>query len=219
MIFFYPASTQVQRKIPKETIYNRIRPSGAVKQIFVQQLDSIVWQNKLAASTLNINEHSDVPEIQVFRLHLRTAKLDERVLVSLDKYIPSPIVFELSYQGQLQQAMCYKRTSLAENSKQVLSGYFYSNHASAEAEGDALPFASDTKQLYHTLLRNLLPVAARPQESLEQQLERIEQINSLQKQIRTLQSKINKEKQFNRQVHMHQSQQKLQQQLNELTVN
>jgi Domain of unknown function (DUF4391) len=47
-----------------------------VKKLFVQQVEQIVWQFKLAPETINLPARPAVPEIQVFAIQLKTPELN-----------------------------------------------------------------------------------------------------------------------------------------------
>jgi hypothetical protein len=94
----------------------------------------------------------------------------------------------------------HKRPSAAEAGKWVIDGYFAGEWQPAAAERRALPIALDLLSLYEQLLRSLLSQAARPGESLPEQVERLTQLRSLQSEYKKLEARLRKEKQFNRKV-------------------
>ena len=67
----FPASTIVDRRVPKQSFYDNISISPGLKRAFVDQISLIIWRNKLAESTLAISAGKDIREIQVFELQLR----------------------------------------------------------------------------------------------------------------------------------------------------
>ena len=48
VLFDYPKKAAFGRVLPKNKIYEHGSPSAAVKQLFVRQVEQIVWQYKLA---------------------------------------------------------------------------------------------------------------------------------------------------------------------------
>lgn len=50
----FPASTEFNKKIPKQKFYDNLDISPALRRVFVDQIRLVYWRNKLAASTLNI---------------------------------------------------------------------------------------------------------------------------------------------------------------------
>ena len=96
MLFNYPRSAKFGRVLPKSKIYEHAKPGAAVKNLFVSQVEQIVWQYKLAPETINLKQSRAVPEIQIFRLALKTAELKHEVLRCIDKAIQFPIIFRIT---------------------------------------------------------------------------------------------------------------------------
>ena len=200
----YPRQAAFGRVLPKNKIYERSGADTRVKQLFVDQVEQIVWQYKLAPETINLPARPGVPEVQVFSIQLKATELDEDVLRCIDGAVQYPVVFEL-HQGQGEQAKtrvvaAYKRPSEADASRWVLSNYFASAWMPAGSARAAMPLALDMAHLYSTLLQGLLPMQARPQEALPDLVLRVEQAASKRREVEKAQSRLAKEKQFNRKV-------------------
>jgi hypothetical protein len=73
--------------------------------------------------------------------------------------------------------------------------------------------ALDLQGLYEQLFRSLLPYPARPDESLGEQLQRIEHAQNLQSHASRLEARMAREKQFNRKVALNTELRELQHQL------
>ena len=86
--FDYPTGSAFGRVLPKNKIYEHAKASSKLKNLFVRQVDKIVWKYKLATETINIPAKKSVPEIQIFSITLKTGELHEDVLRSIDKAIP-----------------------------------------------------------------------------------------------------------------------------------
>ena len=67
----FPKSTEFNKKIPKTKFYEHIELGRKIKDSFVKDIDSIIWANKIAPSTVNIAAGEKVTEIQVFRIILK----------------------------------------------------------------------------------------------------------------------------------------------------
>ena len=216
ILFDYPKNAAFGRVLPKSKIYEHGSPSAAIKALFVKQVEQISWQYKLAGETINIKGTKAVPEIQVFSVALKDAELKSEVLRCIDQAIPYPIIFELSFNDKVKAIAAYKRPSEADVSKWVLGSYLESEWLSIDAERTSLPPALDLKALYAQLLRPLIPLKPLPKESLQAQMERFEQIRSKQRELEKHQSKLNKEKQFNRKVELNAACRQLQQEITQL---
>ncbi|MBA1446586.1 MAG: DUF4391 domain-containing protein [Chromatiales bacterium] len=198
--FHYPKQAAFGRVVPKNKIYQHAKPSSAVKQRFVSQIDKIVWLYKLASETINLTSCRAVPEIEIFEVQLKTPELTEEVLRSIDQAIPFPIIFELRYQEQVRLTAAYKRPSEADGAKWVVDGYLSSPWLPVDTERAPLPVSLDLERLYDQLLRALLPMQGRAGEALKDQINRYAEIQRKEKECNKLESRLRREKQFNRKV-------------------
>ncbi|WP_027858949.1 DUF4391 domain-containing protein [Marinobacterium jannaschii] len=155
-LFAWPQTAAFGRAVPKRKIYQHADAKTALKDLFVQEVDQLTWAYKLAPETINISATEAVSEIQIFQVKLKTPRLDHKVLQAIDKAIPFPILFELSYRGQVKLAAAYKRPHETDNSRWALSRYFESAWVSKEAQREPLPMALDLSLLYKLLLSPLV---------------------------------------------------------------
>jgi len=217
VLFDYPKGTGFGRVLPKKKIYEHSGPSAAVKGLFVRQVEQIVWQYKLAPETVNLKPARAVPEIQIFRIALKTGELKHDVLQCIDRAIPFPILFELRYEEKIKAIAAFKRPSDADRSKWVVSDYFESTWLPTDAPRTPLPVALDLEVLYAHMLTALMPFPVRPGEGLQARVERMEQTRSKQRELGKCEARLRKEKQFNRKVAINAELRDLKQELAELT--
>lgn len=200
VLFDYPKNATFGRVLPKNKIYEHGSVSSAIKQLFVRQVEQIVWQHKLAPETINLKASKAVPEIQIFSITLKEAELKPEVLRCIDLAIPFPIIFELRLGEKVQSIAAFKRPSEADASKWVVSEYFHSDWVSADAPRRPLPVVSHLEALYGHMLMTLMPYPARAGEDLQSQVERMERIRLKQRELERCETRLRKEKQFNRKV-------------------
>lgn len=198
----YPKQAEFNRVLPKSKIYEHGKPSHAVRGGFVKQINQIVWQYKLAPETINLPSRPSVPEIEIFSIELKTADVSEDVLRCIDKAIPLPIFYNLSFEGRIKTVAAYKRPSDADASRWVVDAYFESPWLPADGERSALPVALDMAGLYEQMLRHLMPTPARSGETLKDHVERQTQLRGKQNEYTKLEARLLREKQFNRKVEM-----------------
>lgn len=198
--FIYPPAAKFGKGIPKNKIYEHSGANTRLKDLFVKEVEQIVWQYKLAPETINLPARPGVPELQVFSLQIKTPELNREVLRAIDGAVQFPIVFELSFDGRTQVVACYKRPSEADASRWVLSSYFATDWMPAATTRTAMPLALDMAHLYAALLQRLLPMSARPQEALSDWIARVELAASKRREVEKTQARLAKEKQFNRKV-------------------
>ena len=214
-LFAYPTNAAFGRVLPKSKIYERTQPTTAVKELFVRQIEQIVWQYKLAPETINVQGTTIVPEIQIFRITLKTGELKPEALRCIDQAIPFPLVFELCHEGKVKSIAAYKRPSAADAAN--ISPYFAADWLPEDTPRHPLPVVFDLETLYAQLLAPLLPYPPRQGESLQAQVDRMDQIGQLQRELERCEVRLAKEKQFNRKVAMNAEKRELNGQLKDLT--
>ena len=200
MLFDYPKSAAFGRILPKNKIYEHAHPSTALKELFVRQVDQIVWKYKLAPETINLRQTPSVPEIEIFTITLKHGELKHDVLRCIDQAIPFPLLFELLYRDKCRLIAAYKRPSEADAAKWIVSDYFESAWLPIETPRAPLPVVLDLDALYEHLLSPLMPYPARQGERLQHRVERMSMIRFKQRELEKCEGRIQKEKQFNRKV-------------------
>lgn len=202
--FDYPKAAAFGRVVPKSRIYEHAGVGTALRDLFVSEVDQIVWKYKLAPETTNLAATKAVSEIQVFGITLRAGKLDEDVLRAIDRAIPFPLIFELSWSGKRKAVAAFKRPSDADTSKWVVSAYFATDWAPDEAPRRPLPFALNLGGLYDALLTALMPKAAAegelPGEDIQARVARMEAILAKTREVDRIKARLAREKQFNKRV-------------------
>jgi hypothetical protein len=201
-LFHYPKAAAFDRILPKSKIYEHSKPTSAVKELFVKQVDKIIWQYKLAPETINLPAKPNVPEIQVFTIALKTPELSEDVLRCIDQAIPLPIFYQLTFANRIKLKAAYKRPNDADVGKWVTESYFETDWLDKDTDRAELPVVLDLAGLYEHLLRPLLPLPPRTGESLKTQVERLGLLHTKQNEYRKLETRLNNERQFNRKVEL-----------------
>jgi len=202
-IYDFPKKAAYGKVIPKNKIYAYANPRTRIKELFVREVDKIVWSYKLSPQTLNLPESGFVKEIQIITIDLKSKDLDYDVLRTIDKAIPSPIIFVLRDNDKIRYTAAYKRQNEADKSKWVISEYFQSPWMKENKERQPLPVALNFRILYETLVKNLISITPFSDENLEEFIVRVEQIGVKQREAEKIQIKIKKEKQYNRQVELY----------------
>lgn len=213
----YPKQAAFGRNLPKNKIYEHSGANTRLKDLFVEQVEQIVWQYKLAPETINLPAKPVVPELQIFAVQLKVPELNLDVLRCIDGAVQFPIIFELSFDGHTQVVAAYKRPNESDASRWVLSDYFATAWLPSDIERAAMPLALDLGGLYEQVLHRLIPTPARPQESLPDLVARVEQVAAKQREVEKATSKLVKEKQFNRKVEINADLRKLKTELDGLT--
>lgn len=198
-ILQFPKKSEVVRVVPKGKVFENTDVSKSAKEAFAN-VSKIVWENKLSPSTVNLPERGWVHEIQVFSVHLKDYVNVYNILRSIDKAIHHPILFKLLYEGRVKYAAAFKRQSEADSSKWVTSEYFESGWIDNDAEKRQLPVVLNLESLYYEVLKFLMPMSPRENEPMSELVQRLETLRIKMKEADVLSGKLQREKQFNRQI-------------------
>lgn len=197
-----PKTTEFNKRIPKQKFYENLDISPALKRVFVDQIKVIYWRNKIAITTMNLSEGKEVKEIEVFEVRLNSPTLNESLLRQIDRQIPYHILFLLEYQGKYQAWIGYKETAASGNKAFKVNAYYCTEWLTE----DNLPLKLEGLNVdivYENFVRQIAGDKLKTEadgESLRESVARNEQKQILKKQIATLQAKIRKEKQLNKQM-------------------
>ena len=218
-LYKFPQQAKVDRLIPKNKFYEQGKANTKIEQLFVDQVENIRWAYKLASSTIHLQDQEDLKEIQIFRVKSRVEDLDVSILSFIDKLILTPIIFEVVYQDKVKVVATYKRLNQSNKTKAVI-GQYYASEWLEDHDRVELPIYLKLADLYEHFIAQLLPIAlSKDQEndnesvSIELQLQKVQQLESLQKQLNQLQSKLRNERQFNRKVELNKKVSELESQL------
>jgi hypothetical protein len=222
--FDYPHAAAFGRVVPKNKIYEHAGANAALKDLFVREVDQIVWRFKLAPETINLSATESVTEIQVFGISLKTPKLDDDVLRAIDRAIPFPLIFELSHAGKRMAVAAFKRPSEADGAKWVVSEYFATDWTPEDAPRAPLPVVLNLGALYDGMLSALLleqagrkrdtavlglgeaqqtaftNAAATPPVPISERVTRLEAIRAKTREVERIKARLTRERQFNKRV-------------------
>jgi len=184
-----PRTTQVNRRIAKEKLYQNATLTPQSRDMIKDQIDSVFWRNKLADSTMAISAGETVAEIQIFEIQLRQRELDKRVLPAIAKAIPYKILFILVFGDEAQVWI-------------EVSGTFY-NTDWQPLGGFALKFEGlNLDAVYENLVRQISGGRLGTEGDIEEAVDRDKQRQRLEHDIAALEKKLLREKQFNKQVEL-----------------
>jgi hypothetical protein len=184
-----PQSTEVNRRVAKEKLYANATLAPQLRDMIKDQIEAVIWRNKLADSTVGISASEEVKEIQVFEVQLRQRSLDKRVLPAIARAIPYKILFVLIFGDEAQAWI-------------EASGTFYST--------DWLPLDGFTPKfdglnldaVYENLARQIAGGRLEMVGDIGEAVNRDNQRQKLERDIAALEKKVLGERQFNRQVEL-----------------
>lgn len=197
-----PKTTEFNKRIPKQKFYNNLTITPALKKVFIDQIKTIYWRNKIATSTTNLAPGTAVTELEIFEVKLNSQILDDSFMRQIDKEIPYHILFILEYEGTYKAVIGYKEESGGNTAFKV--NRYYSTEWMDE---DALPLKLEglsMDSVYENFVRQIAgdKLQTDSGKSLKESVERDEKKQQLEKQIAALENKMRREKQLNRRMEM-----------------
>jgi len=211
--YTFPSNAAFGRVLPKNKIYEHASPSTRIKELFVRDVEKITWGYKLSPETINLPAKDGVQEIQIFTITLKNGKLNHEVLQTIDKAIPSPILFIVSFDTQIRYVAAYKRPSEADKNKWVVSSYFETDWENENTERIELPVVLNLGALYRAILKDIIPLSVRKNEPLEALVARLDLLRIKERDMARIQARLKQEKQFNRRVKINAELRKLNQEI------
>lgn len=212
-----PKTTEFNKRIPKQKFYDNLTVTPALKKVFIDQIKTIYWRNKIAASTTNLAPGTAVTELEVFEVRLNSQILDDSFLRQIDKEIPYHILFILEYEGKYKAVIGYKEES-GGNAAFKVNRYY----STEWMDKDALPLKLEglsVDSVYENFVRQIAGdalAATTSGETLKEAVDRDEKRQALQTQIAKLKKKIKSEKQLNKQMELNAQLKKLKKELEEI---
>lgn len=220
-LFAWPPAAKVESRIARDRLFRQAGGGKAIRALYDAQVERIDWAFKLFERSVNLSPAGGVEEIEVFRLTLRSDRIDDRVLAHIDKAIPHPIIFELMRHApdgnEVTLTAAYKRRSEADRSQAVTLEHWRGQWVAETQTRAPLPLAASLEGLYAGLLRSFWPHGARGGESLRAQAERLSQIATQGKAVERLQVKLRREGDFARKTEINRELRAAQAALKELT--
>lgn len=199
-IFQLPVSTHVNRVIPKNA-FDQFTDTKEKKD-FVDKIDKIRWLYKIATDTTNLPS-GDVVELQVFEISLRKKDEIPGLIKVIDRSIPYPIVFILTFGEELMFSLSKKHPHPTDEDKAVIDWIFTSPWTKQHENPYRLNLKESLGYVFADLCRQLAgnnsDQSRIPIPSL---IEREKKIQELQTSIRKLEAAVVRTKQFNRKVEL-----------------
>ena len=203
----FPKSTEFNKRIPKTKFYEHIELGRKIKDSFVQDIDSIIWANKIAPSTVNIAAGEKVTEIQVFRIVLKHSEFNTNVLRIIDEQIPYHILFIICADNKEQAWIGYKEQSGSESRAFKVDSYYHTAWQKPEELKLAIE-GLNMDAVYESFVKQIsastAPIQWDDDLSAKENTAKIEERKKLQKQIEKLERQLRKETQPRKKFELYQ---------------
>lgn len=210
--------------LPARTLVNKIVPKNAFdgtattkqKKLLSDLIERIVWQNKLGAETINL-VGVVVKEIQVFNVALRKKDKIPELLTLIDKVIPYPILFVVSFQDEYYLNLSVKHPNPADQNQSVIDWVFTTEWLKEPTAS----FGFALRRNLDFVMLDICSQLASTKKTFEtfQELASFEKHKAeLEKNIAKLSSEIERTSQFKEKVAINQELQKLKKELKDFLI-
>lgn len=185
-----PSSTEFNNRIPKQSFYENIKVSTAIKRIFVDQISAITWRNKISTETLDTKAGEKVEEIQVLEVQLYKPELDFSVLQLINSGIPYNTVFMLSCNDECQLV--------------VYHGKVYCTDWVSIKDANLVVRGTNLDEIWAGFVQQIGNIETTDGRTLDEQIAENDRVAKLQKEIDKLERMAKKEIQPKRKFELHQ---------------
>ena len=189
-----PQSTIFNKRIPKQKFYENIPVSPELKRVFVEQIKSVYWQNKIAPETVNLAAGQSVQEIEVLAVQVNQPSLPETVLLQIDRSIPYHILFLLKYEDKVQAWIGYKEAACSGKNAFKVNTYYHTEWMPQEQLQLQLN-GLDLDAVYGSFVRQIAGEKLQTEVSLKESIEQDVQRQKLEKELFQLKKRLANEKQ------------------------
>ncbi|MDR2814134.1 MAG: DUF4391 domain-containing protein [Prevotellaceae bacterium] len=192
-----PPNIIVNRFVPKEKIYAQANIPSKGRQMFVEQVEKIVWLAKISPTTMNIAADRSFPELDIFEIKLKGGELSQKVLETIDSIIPRPILFQISFNGQSKYAIAYKiKPERTPSTKRKVVHYYQTDlgsSATLQIKG------SSVKTIYENYILQIDPeFSLTLEKGIEAAVAKTLEVKKLRQEVKKLTAQIANELQDNK---------------------
>lgn len=172
-----------------------------MKTRFVNDVVNITWLYKLAASTLNVTDTEDMKEIEVFVLNLKQPDCPTDLFSFIDTNMPHHIVFILLHDNHAMQLINYKDWADDTHTKFKITQSFTSSWVALDnlhlqIDGQSLP------RIYDNFVAQVSGIGDHKAGSMADIVALKKQMAAVEAELKTLQKRMRKEPQLDRQMLM-----------------
>ena len=182
-----PITTEVKKQLPKKAIYAKFNMPTSQREHFdadVARLDIVGMVSTITVPALA--EGEEVKEIYILAIQLKRKEYDSKNIVLLTNLIHQKMVFALHYEEEVQFAIYH--------TKLITSEWQISEEASLPLLGLNLG------AVWENIVTHIGQIKISEGNSLAEQIKVEEMRTKVKAQIASLTQRLNKEKQFNRQM-------------------
>lgn len=202
-MFGLPQRTEINKPLHKTKVFEKFDLTASQRDSFDADISRMFITHVVAESTIpTIKAGNEIADFYIIEVSLKRREYAPKNIELLAKFIPRKILFVLHFEEKAQFAIHHTKLICSEwQQRDTLN----------------VPLAGlDLDAVWENIVATIGSITVQEGNTLTEQIKSDEQKSILQKQIQLLQQKLNKEKQYNRQIEINAEIKRLKKQLNDI---
>ena len=198
-----PQRTEINKPLHKTKVFEKFDLTASQRDSFDADISRMFITHVVAESTIpTIKAGNEIADFYIIEVSLKRRDYAPKNIELLAKFIPRKILFVLHFEEKAQFAIHHTKLICSEwQQRDTLN----------------IPLAGlDLDAVWENIVATIGSITVQEGNTLTEQIKNDEQKTKLQKQIQLLQQKLNKEKQYNRQIEINAEIKRLKKQLNDI---
>ena len=189
MSYGLPHTTEVNRVLPKKTLYTKFKVKSVTRDRFDADISRLVISHEISPQSVPALAAGEISTIYVLSVLLKRKDFDKKNIEQLTKLIPQHMVIALQFEKETTLGLFNERLFFAD--------WQPTDTVTIPLEGLTLD------AVWQSLVTSIGGIALQDGNSLTEQILADEQQEKLLKQIELLEAKMRKEKQPRRKLELH----------------
>ena len=198
-----PQRTEINKPLHKTKVFEKFDLTASQRDSFDADISRMFITHVVAESTIpTIKAGKEIADFYVIEVSLKRHEYAPKNIELLAKFIPRKILFVLHFEEKAQLAI--------HHTKLICSTWQQCDTLNIPLTG------LDLDAVWENIVATIGSITVQEGNTLTEQIKSDEQKSKLQKQIQLLQQKLNKEKQYNKQIEINAEIKRLKKQLNDI---
>ena len=198
-----PQRTEINKPLHKTKVFEKFDLTASQRDSFDADISRMFITHVVAESTIpTIKAGNEIADFYIIEVSLKRREYAPKNIELLAKFIPRKILFVLHFEEQAQFAI--------HHTKLICSEWQQCDTLNIPLTG------LDLDAVWENIVATIGSITVQEGNTLTEQIKSDEQKSKLQKQIQLLQQRLNKEKQYNKQIEINAEIKRLKKQLNDI---
>ncbi len=198
-----PQRTEINKPLHKTKVFEKFDLTASQRDSFDADISRMFITHVVAESTIpTIKAGNEIADFYIIEVSLKRREYAPKNIELLAKFIPRKILFVLHFEEKVQLAI--------HHTKLICSDWQQCDTLNIPLTG------LDLDAVWENIVATIGSITVQEGNTLTEQIKSDEQKTKLQKQIQLLQQKLNKEKQYNKQIEINAEIKRLKKQLNDI---